>query len=86
MQQDRMTRIEVAVFGWTGDNGLMGDRAKHSARISAIEDSLTHVRILARAARWLILAGAALSTLAGSEQIAAWLAVLLRAAASAIKA
>jgi hypothetical protein len=83
--EHRVTRLETAVFGWTGANGLMGDRAKDRARLDAIEASILQVRTVVRAARWVILSAAALLTVIGSDAIAGWLAALIKAAGLVLK-
>ena len=83
--EHRVTRLETAVFGWTGSNGLMGDRQKTSARLDAIEASILQVRTVIRAARWAILSAAALLTVGGSDTIAGWITALVKAAAGVIK-
>lgn len=83
--EHRLVRLETAVFGWTGGNGLMGDRQKDRARLDAIEASILQARTLVRAARWLCLGLVTLGTLAGSDQIATWLATGIRAIGAALK-
>lgn len=83
--EHRVTRLETAVFGWTGENGLMGDRAKDRARLDAIEASILQVRTVIRAARWLILSAVALLTVTGSDSISGWIATLLKAAGAVLK-
>ena len=83
--QDRTTRLEIAVFGWTGSDGLMADRTKQGDDLAAIKATLAQVRTLARLARWFILAAAGTLTAAGSDHIAAWLATLIKTTAAIVK-
>jgi hypothetical protein len=82
--EHRVTRLETAVFGWTGSNGLMGDRQKDRARLDAIESSILQVRTVIQAIRWFILSAAALLTVAGSQTIAGWIATLIQSAAAIV--
>lgn len=83
--QDRMTRVEMALFGWDGQSGLMGATSSDRKRLDAIEDSLKQVRVVVKAARWVILAGASAGSVLTSDHIASGLATGLQALAAAIK-
>lgn len=83
--QDRLTRVEMALFGWDGQSGLMGSTAADKKRLDAIEQSLTQVRTIVKAARWAILAASGAVPIVASDYLASGLATGLRALAAVIK-
>jgi hypothetical protein len=78
MSESRLTRLEAAVFGWTGSNGLIGDAKSHAARIREVEDTISTARHTLHLLKWAsVLAGGALGVMS-SEQIAAVVAAILK--------
>lgn len=76
---DRITRLEIAVFGWTGNNGLRGQVADNSRRLASLEALLAQALTVARTGRWIALGlGGGLAFL-GAERVGAALAWTIRA-------
>lgn len=56
MVQDRLTRIEIALFGWMGTNGLLGTSKDLSRRLATLErEAIAHqarAKTLVRIVAW----------------------------------
>ncbi len=85
MSEQRLTRLEIAMFGWTGSNGVIGTQKEHSADLASIKQVLSIAVWLVKAARWLILALSALIALAGSDHAAAVLVAIIKGLGAIIK-
>ena len=81
MSESRLTRLEGAVFGWTGTNGLIGETKSHATRIREIEDTISTAKTAVTFVRWGMLCLGILIPLLNVEQIAAIMAAILKLAA-----
>lgn len=83
MSETRITRLEVVVFGPTGDNGLVGNGKQLAKRVDEHEAWLAQAKTVLATLRWVLLAMGGAITLFGSGEIAAWLAKAIKLLAGA---
>jgi len=78
---DPVSRLIIAVWGLTGNNGLTGTSKDHETRIRALETFAAEIRQIRDGIRWLALGLLALIGWAMTDPVATVIARVVRAAA-----
>lgn len=69
-QSEQVSRLNIAVWGWTGDNGLIGTSRKHAERLDVLERYLHEVQAVTRMAKWIGLGIASLIGFLATDTVA----------------
>jgi len=52
--QDRVQRLEIATFGFNGDNGLVGTSKEQNKRLKDLEEYVSIIHTAFQTAKWVL--------------------------------